>query len=107
MEVLGNLANPRPHPVLLERLKEPNPAIRAKAIAALGNFKNPSLIDELVPFLDSGDGLLDAEAVTALARIGDGSLETRFIELLRSPHPQTREAAAHALGELRIMRASS
>ena len=107
IEILGNLANPRALPLLLERLKDPSPAIRAKAIAALGNFCNPTVIDALLPFLDSGDGLLDAEAITALARIGAGSLESRFIELLRSPHPQTREAAAHALGSLRIKRESS
>jgi len=32
----------------------------------------------------------------------DGSLEGKFIELLGSPHPGTREAAAEALGRLRI-----
>jgi HEAT repeat protein len=56
----------------------------------------------LVPFLDAGDGLLDAEAVSALARIGKSSLEAKFMEMLRSPHPQTREAAALALGELPV-----
>jgi HEAT repeat protein len=107
VEILGNLANPRAVPVLLECLKETNPAIQAKAIAALGNFKDPSIIDALLPFLDAGDGLLDTEAIASLARIGNGSLETRFIELLNSPHTQTREAAAHALGELRIIQAGS
>ena len=65
------------------------------------------IIDALLPFLAAGDGLLDTEAIASLARIGNGSLETRFIELLRSPHAQTREAAAHALGELRITQAGS
>jgi HEAT repeat protein len=102
VEILGMLADPRALSILVERLKEPSPAIRAKAIAALGNFRSPSLVAELLPFLDTNDGLLDAEAVSALARIGDSSLETRFIELLRSPHPQTRQAAALALGVLRI-----
>jgi HEAT repeat protein len=102
IDILGMLANPRALPILEERLKDPSPAIRAKAIAALGNFRNPSLVPELLPFLDSNDGLLDAEAVTALARIGDSSLEDRFLDLLRSPHPQTRQAVALALGVLRI-----
>jgi len=38
----------------------------------------------------------------SLARIGDGSFEAKFIELLRSPHMRTREAAALALGRLRV-----
>ncbi len=66
-------------------MKDPSPAIRAKAIAALGNFGKPSLAALLVPFLDADDGLQDAEAVTSLAFIGDGSLEERFISLLASP----------------------
>jgi HEAT repeat protein len=56
----------------------------------------------LVPFLDAGDGLLDAEAVTSLARLGKANLETKFIDLLKSPHPQTREAAALALAKLPV-----
>jgi HEAT repeat protein len=68
----------------------------------LGNFRNPSIIAELLPFLDEGDGLLDAEAIIALGRIGDGSLEDKFVDLSRSPHSRTREAAALALGSLKI-----
>ena len=43
VEVLGVLGLPGALPVLQERLKDSNPAIRAKAIAALGNFKPPAL----------------------------------------------------------------
>src|SRR5665811_773010 len=45
VEILGNLANPRAIPVLLECLKEMNSAIQAKTIAALRDFKVPSTID--------------------------------------------------------------
>lgn len=102
VEVLGILKLPGALPVLQERLKDPNTAIRAKAIAALGSFGNPTLAPLLVPFLDAGDGLQDAEALAALSLIGDGMLEGRFIALLRSPHSRTREAAAQALGRLRV-----
>jgi HEAT repeat protein len=102
VEILGRLAPPRAFPVIVERLKDPSPAIQAKAIAALGNFKEQSVVALLVPFLDAGDGLLDAEAITSLAMVGKSNLEVKFMEMLKSPHPQTREAAALALAKLPV-----
>lgn len=102
VEMLGVLALPGAIPTIRERLADPVPAIRAKAIAALGSFNDPSLAPLLIPFLDAGDGFLDAEAALSLSRIGGGKLEAKFIELLRSPHPRTREAAATALGRLKV-----
>jgi len=86
----------------MESLKDQNPTIQAKTIAALKNFKNPALIPALQPFLAAGDGLLDAEAASTLGHIADGTFETKIMELLRSPHPRTREAAAQALGILPV-----
>jgi len=60
------------------------------------------LVTAILPFLEAGDGLLDAEAACTLGHIGDGILESKIMELLRSPHQHTREAAALALGTLRI-----
>ena len=97
---LGRLAHPAALPVLKERLRDPGPGIVAKAIAALGNFSDPEIPGLLVPFLDANDGLQEVEALRALAKTGDAALESRFISLLASPHPLTREAAASALGEL-------
>lgn len=102
IEVLGTLGHPKSLPVLMEGLKDPNPTIQAKTIAALKNFKDPALVRALLPFLDAGDGLLDAEAAFTLGHIGDGTLEPKIMELLRSPHQRTREAAAQALGTLRF-----
>jgi len=102
IEVLGTLGHPKALPVLMEGLKDPNPTIQAKTIAALKNFKDPSLVPAILPFLDAGDGLLDAEAAFTLGYLGNGALESKIIELLRSPHQRTREAAAQALGTLRV-----
>jgi hypothetical protein len=37
-----------------------------------------------------------------LGQIGDGTLESKIMELLRSPHQHTREGAAQALGILPV-----
>ena len=103
IEVLGRLGYPGAMGPLVEKLKDPSPAIQSQVIAALGNFRDLSLIPLLVPFLDAGDGLLDAEAVRALGKIGAADCEEKFISLLESPHTVTRQAAALALGELPVI----
>jgi len=101
VEVLGRLAVPSTLPVLLDRLADPDAAIRARAIAALAGFPpSPLLYERLRPFLDATDGALEAEAALALARLRDLSSEARITALLASPHASTRQAAATALGLL-------
>ena len=101
IDVLGNLAELSTLPILLSSLRDGNSGIRARAIRAIGNFQDPSTVAALVPFLDAGDGLTDVEAILALCKIGDKSLEDRFVKLTGSPVPATREAAATALGVCR------
>lgn len=102
IDALGTIAVRSTVQVLVERLKDENSGIQARAIRALGNFRDPALIPALLPFLESGDGLTDVEAILALSRIDNGSLEERFIALTRSPNVATRQAAATALGNLRV-----
>jgi HEAT repeat protein len=101
IDVLGNLAERSTLQVLLNLLKDENSGIRARAIRAVGNFRDPSLVSVLLPFLDSGDGLTDVEALLALCRIGNETLEDKFVNLTSSPIAATREAAATALGYLK------
>jgi len=101
IDALGNLAALSTLPVLLNSLKDENSGIRARAIRSVGNFQNPSTVALLAPFLDAGDGLTDVEAILALCKIGDKSLEDKFIKLTGSPVAVTREAAATALGCLK------
>lgn len=104
IEALGMLADPRTLPALKKHLQEPNTAIQVKAIAALGNCGAPEAAALLTGFLDAGDGFLDAEAAKALGVIGSAELEDKFLSLLASPHPATREAAAFALSHLPFKR---
>jgi HEAT repeat protein len=100
IDALGKVGHLSALSPLLERLQERNPPVQARAIAAISHYRAPGLVGAIKPFLAAGDGLLDAEAALALGRIGDHTLEGRLIDLLSSPHPSTREAAAIALGLL-------
>jgi len=101
VEVLGTLAHPAVLPVLLERLDDSVPAIRARAIAALANFPaSQELFSRLQAFLSADDGSLEAEAALSLARLGDLASADRIEALLSSSHASTRQAAATALSLL-------
>jgi len=101
VEVLGKLAFPSTLPVLLERLKDQNSAIQARAITALSNFPaTEELFNHLRPFLKVSDGDIEAETALALARMGDQSVMDTIIDLLKSPYASTRMAAATALSML-------
>ena len=100
LEVLGALAVPETFPVVAAGITDSNQAIRAKAIAALGNFRDSRAADLLIPCLDADDGLIEAEAVRALGKAGRPDCEERIVSLLASRHETTRVAAAEALGTL-------
>ena len=101
VEELGRLAVPETLPVLLGRVNDPNTAVQARAIAALGNFPpSPAICARLHPFLNANDGALEAEAVISLARLADQTILAVIPDLLASPHDSTRQAAATALGLL-------
>jgi len=101
IDVLGTLAQRSTMPILLDKLKDGNSGIRARAIRALGNFSDLTVTPHLLPFLFAGDGLTDIEAALALAKTGDASLEEPFMKLALSPLATVRAAAATALGLLR------
>jgi len=101
IDVLGSLTHRSAMPVLLDKLKDGNSGIRARAIRALGNFRDKAVIPHLLPFLFAGDGLTDIEAALALAKTGAASLEEPLMKLAQSPLASVRAAAAAALGLLR------
>ncbi len=101
VEVLGNLAVPATLTVVLERLKDDNPAIQTRALTALGRFSSEKeILEQVRPFLASADGAREAEAAITLARLGDCSSAETIAGLLSSPHASTRQAAALALSLL-------
>jgi len=103
VEILGRLADPSTLSILLERLNDPNTAIKGRAITALSNFPpTATLCDHLRPFLKENDGDLEAEAALAMAKLRDPHSISGIISLLPSSHSSTRKAAATALSLLPI-----
>ena len=101
VEILGRLAEPSTLSILLERLKDQNAAIQARAVTAVSNFPSTAtLCGHLRPFLKANDGNLEAEAALALAKLGDSDSLAAIISLLSSSHSSTRKAAATALSLL-------
>ena len=100
LEILGALAVPETFPVVAAGIADPNQAIKAKAISALGNFRDSRAVSFLIPCLDADDGLIEAEAVRALGKVGRPECEKQILVLLGSRHETTRVAAAEALGTL-------
>jgi HEAT repeat protein len=101
IDALGTLLNRAAVPVLLEKLKDENSGLRARAIKALDGFRDSSLARHFIPFLDAGDGLTDVEAALALGNIGDPAMEEKLCALATSSVAATRAAAATALGRLK------
>jgi HEAT repeat protein len=100
IKVLGELARPEALALLVEKLRDPSPEVRAVTIEALAQYRDASLVPRLIPFLEENDGMLDAEAALALGRIGNAALAEPLMKLLSSPHERTRAAAATALALL-------
>jgi HEAT repeat protein len=100
LEILGALAIPETFPVVAANIADPNQAVRAKAISAIGNFRDHRAASFLIPCLDADDGLIEAEAVRALGKVGLPECEVQILSLLGSRHETTRIAAAEALGTL-------
>lgn len=101
IDALGTVLSRSAIPVLVEKLKDGNSGIRARAIKALAGYKDRSLAQHFIPFLDAGDGLTDVEAALALGIIGDPALEDKLCALALSPVAASRAAAATALGFLK------
>ena len=96
--VLGKLALPSVHTILVELLGDENSTVQGRAIAALRNFPGtPEIITKLRPFLGASDGVLEAEAALTLAMLKDRNSLGQIQGLLTSDHASTRQAAATAL----------
>lgn len=82
---------------LIEALMgDPDPEIRAAAIAALPKERSA----KLKPLLDSPIRMEREDAALALGRHGDRDAAARLREMLRSPTPALRKDAAELLAEL-------
>jgi HEAT repeat protein len=101
--VLGKLALPAALPVLVELLEDESTTVQGHVIAVLRKFSlTTDIIEKLRTFLNSSDGLLEAEAAMTLAVLKDSYSIDQILELLKSPHASTRQAAALALSVMPV-----
>jgi HEAT repeat protein len=87
---------------LIDRLKDPDSAVRMASLRALGFKRSPDALGPIIDrFFDSDDGVR-AEAVTAVARIGSDAASSRLLDLVANGKTwQVRASAIQALGLLR------
>jgi len=132
VEGLGLLKAKQAIDVLCEALEHPSPSVRAKAVWALGEIGDPSVIPHLIPLLGDHETVSD-QAAAVLEKFGEGDLvhafkkaltgkvdeQARkilsgkyrpqvvkaFVKALNSELPSVAIGAAWALGELRFVEA--
>jgi HEAT repeat protein len=81
VEGLGLLRAKQAINVLCEALEHPSPSVRAKAVWALGEIGDPSVIPHLIPLLGDCDTVSD-QAATVLGKFGEGDLVHAFKKAL-------------------------
>jgi hypothetical protein len=81
VEGLGLLRAKQAINVLCEALEHPSPSVRAKAVWALGEIGDPSVIPHLIPLLGDCDTVSD-QAATVLEKFGEGDLVHAFKKAL-------------------------
>lgn len=81
--VLGRLGYAPAIPALIERLEDPDPNVRQRAVAALGDLHAVEALDPIARMLDTTEGWTDLLAMMALSRIGSESVP-RVGALLRA-----------------------
>lgn len=79
----------------LELLSEPDLDVRAAALAVVGSFDDPRVVDGVVPLLEDPDWWLRVTAADTLGRLEDPRAVQPLVEALKDE--ETRWAAVEAL----------
>ncbi|HHQ49257.1 MAG TPA: PilT/PilU family type 4a pilus ATPase [Acidobacteria bacterium] len=85
-------------PVVLELLRDPDPSIRATALAMLDSMEDFRQIEAVIPLLQDPDWWVRVSAANTLAQIGDRRAVGPLVKALEDE--ETRWAAVEALGRL-------
>lgn len=98
--VLGRLGVPESRPLLIERLRDRDPAVRREAIGALGDLHAVEALEEVVGAIEAAGDWGNLLAVIVLVRMGRGSVP-RIGALLRSSRsPAMTKALLQVTGQL-------
>jgi len=80
---LGERHDPRAIPALIQVLDDPNINVRYHTIESLGHLRATEAVDKLVEITQSGDFFLAFPALEALMKIGDATIGSHIISLLK------------------------
>ncbi|MDX2055412.1 MAG: M1 family aminopeptidase [Polyangiaceae bacterium] len=103
-EVLGKLRGDLAFQALSAALKTPHPKVRRAAVAALGHFRTPEAVENLLPLAEEDASyLVESEASRALGRTRQHGVKKALLRLLerKSWADITRAGALDGLGLLR------
>ena len=104
---LGALLDERASAPLLAALDDKNAEVREKAAAALGATKDAEAVGRLVSLVQDRleHTAVRAASVAALGAMGDKSVESQLLYILRTETGNTRNNAISALGKLKSTKA--
>ena len=86
--------------VLARFLAGPDPALRARAVLAVGRLQDTATVANLLPLLRDPDARVRSEAVFALGQIGDRRAREPLERMLPGTDPELADLAIEALGKL-------
>jgi hypothetical protein len=98
IETAGNVGIGLASDEIIKALHDPLPKIRRQAATALSKLHDPRAVSELVHQIVDHPDLLEEETVHALGSIGTMEAVPVLIDVLSSPRPLLRRAAARSLG---------
>ena len=98
--ILGGIGYATAVPALIERLKDPNEAVRQHAIAALGDLGAVQGLGAIVEALDAFAGWGNLLAIMALSRMGSRSVPAVGALLAASTSPARTKALLQITGQI-------
>jgi HEAT repeat protein len=100
-EVLGELADPRAWPVLVDALSSANPMLGVSATKALLRYTGADVLPDFVAALPQAHVIVQQTIILALQRLGDRRAVTLLIDQLSQTESSTiRTALVQTLGKL-------
>lgn len=97
---LGNLKDPRAVAVLCSALTSKEAVMVQGAIAALGEIGDPSIVDQILPFVTAEDWLIRQRLAEALGNLPSAKTQAALEYLAKDDHPNVAVAAQISLQRL-------
>jgi HEAT repeat protein len=100
VEALGILGQPQGEKPIRERLADPVPDVRYKAVVALARLKGAEAWPTIEPLLGDKDPAMVRHAIRSVVYVDTPEARTRIVALLEHADRDVRGEAARALGQV-------